>query len=113
MKNVEHGMKHYDELKVVGPYVLIEKIMNEEHKDGDIIIPDSKKYANNKIGIGKVLELGRTAKDETKLVEGDYVLYDYYSAYDDTSQNILTNCENIILQLSKEEAYKFLRSELF
>ena len=113
MKNVEHGMKHYDELKVVGPYVLIEKIMDKEHKDGDIIIPDSKKYANNKIGIGKVLELGRTAKDETKLAEGDYVLYDYYSAYDDTSQNILTNCENIILQLSKEEAYKFLRSELF
>ena len=67
MKNVEHGMKPYDELKVVGPYVLIEKIMDEEHKDGDIIIPDSKKYANNKIGIGKVLELGRTAKDETKL----------------------------------------------
>lgn len=112
MKNVEHGMKHYDELKVIGPYILIEKIVNEEHRVGDIIIPDSKKYANNKIGVGKVLELGRTAKNETKLTEGDYVLYDYYSAYNDTSQNILTKYENIILQLSEEEAYKFLRSEL-
>ena len=91
---------------------LVQRFENEEHKAGDIIIPDSKKYANNKIGVGKVLELGRTAKNETKLAEGDYVLYDYYSAYNDTSQNILTKYENIILQLSEEEAYKFLRSEL-
>ena len=37
MKNVEHGMKHYDELKVVGPYVLIEKIMSKPESNSFLL----------------------------------------------------------------------------
>lgn len=112
MKNVNHGISYYDELKVVGSYILIEKINNEEHKIGDIIIPDSKKYANNKIGVGKILEIGKNAKKETNLNINDFVLYDYYSAYDNNGKHILIRYDNIILQLTEEDAFKYLNSNL-
>ena len=85
---------------------------NDEHKIGDIIIPDSKKYANNKMGVGKILEIGNNAKKETNLKIGDYVLYDYYSAYDNNGKNILTRFDNIIFQLTEDEAYQYLNSSL-
>lgn len=112
MKNVEHGGICYKNLKVVCSCVLIEKMENDEHKVGDIIIPDSKQYANNKIGVGKLLELGEVAKKELQLSEGDYVLYDYYSAYDDSGKNILTKYDNIIMQMTESEANDFMNGTL-
>ena len=45
-------------------------------KNGEIFIPDSDKLKNYKMGVGKILDLSRKAKEETKLEVGDRVLVD-------------------------------------
>ena len=51
MSKIEYSTKEYEVFEVVGPHMLIERFEQEEHKVGNIIIPDSKKYA---FGICKV-----------------------------------------------------------
>lgn len=112
MKNVDYGFFNYDELTVIGPYILIEKMTKIEHKAGEIIIPDSKEYQNNKIGVGKILEIGKKAKIETNLNPGDYVLYDYYAANGNSGKNVLLKYNNVILQLTEDEMHQYLNSNL-
>jgi co-chaperonin GroES (HSP10) len=112
MKNVSYGMTNYDELTVVHSHILIEKISNYETKAGDIIIPESEKYANNKLGCGKILEIGTVAANETSLKAGDFVLYDYYSANGVHGEHVIVKYDSIILQLTEEEANSYLNSNL-
>jgi co-chaperonin GroES (HSP10) len=112
MSKIEYSTKEYDKFEVIGPYVLIEKFKNSEHKVGDIIIPDAKQYLNNKMEPGKIIQIGRKAKEMTSLEVGDYVLYDFCSAFSSVGLNVITHCENIIMQVTEEEAGQFLNGEL-
>ena len=110
---LEYGYKKYNKIEPKGLCILIEKMQeNDLRKNGDIYIPDSDKLKNYKMGVGKILDLSKKAKEETKLNVGDYVLYDYFSAHDDKSKNVLTNYENIIFQISYDEVIKFLNGKL-
>ena len=110
---LDYGYKKYNSMKPVGNCVLIEKMTeNELRKSHGLFIPQVKKLENNKIGVGKVLDLSKTAEEKTGVKPGDYVLYDYYSAFNDQSINILTNYENIIMIVSKKEADEFLNGTL-
>lgn len=110
---LEYGYTKYEKLIPIGDCVLIEKLSEDcLRKSHGLYIPDPAKYKNNKIGVGKVLDLSKTAKEKLGLKTGDYVLYDYFSVFDDKSINVLTKYENIIMQLNEDEAYKFLNGEL-
>ena len=110
---IEYGYTSYKKMKPVGNCVLIKKMLeNEFRKSHDLFIPQSKKFENNKIGIGKVLGISKIAEEKTGVKTGNYVLYDYYSAFDDSSINILTNYENLIMVVTEEEAKLFLNGSL-
>lgn len=110
---IDYGLTQYKKLNPKGLCILIEKMTeNDLRKNGEIYIPNTAKLENYKIGVGKILDLSRKAKNETNLSKNDYVLYDYYSAHDDNSKNILTNYENIIMKVSYDEAIKFLNGKL-
>lgn len=113
MNNVQYGFKEYDSIKPIGDKILIEKMKNDGPKCVDgIYVPESKNYKNCKIGIGRIVDIGDGAKKKYSLDIGDYVLYDYYSAHGDWEKNIITDGENIILQLTEKEAHKFLNESL-
>jgi co-chaperonin GroES (HSP10) len=112
MKNVNYGITNYDELTVVHSHILIEKISNYETKAGDIIIPESEKYANNKLGCGKILEIGSKAMLETNLKVGDFVLYDYYSGHGCNGKHVIVKYDSIIFQLTEEDTNNYLNSNL-
>lgn len=110
---IEYGYTKYNSIKPIGNCILIEKMMeNDLRKSHDLYIPQSKKFENNKIGIGKVLDLSKKAAEETGIKQNDYVLYDYYSAFDDNAINILTNYENVLMILTEKEAKQFLNGSL-
>ena len=110
---LEYGYKKYDKIEPKGLCILIEKMQETDLRKNDgIYIPDSDKLKNYKMGVGKILDLSKKAHEETKLEIGDYVLYDYYSAHNDNSINILTNYENIIFKVSYDEAIRFLNGKL-
>jgi hypothetical protein len=87
----------------VGTRVLLKKLVNTlDKKYGNIILPHS--HAKNcSLGVAQVIRLGEEAK-RTGLSENDYVLYDYYSVFSNMPDYVLTNAENIILQITEEEA---------
>jgi len=110
---INYGLTYYESMKPVGECLLIEKLTEDNlRKSHGLYIPEVAKQLNNKIGVGKVIALSKKAKEETNINENDYVLYDYFSANDDNGKHILTKYENIIMQLSEDEAYKFLNGEL-
>ena len=90
--------------------VLLKKLVCKlDKKYGNIILPHT--YAKNaSLGVAQVVKLGITAKEETGLNEGDYVLYDYYSVFQDTDDYVITKFENIILQLTYDEAQEYASS---
>ena len=110
---IEYGYTKYNSIKPIGNCILIKKL-NEAglRKSHGLYIPEVKKFENNKIGVGKVLDLSKTSSEKTGIKKGDFVLYDYYSAFDDNSINILTNYENVFMVLTKDEANAFLNGEL-
>jgi effector-binding domain-containing protein len=57
-------------------------------------------------------KISKKAKNALGININDYVLYDYYSVFDDKGKNVLTKYENIIMQMTEEEANKFLNGEL-
>ena len=110
---ISYGYTSYNEIKPVGNCVLIKKLMEDGlRKSHDLYIPQSKKFENNKIGVGKILDLSKKAKEETGIKKGDYVLYDYYSSHNDASINVLVDYENVLIVLTKEETDKFLNGTL-
>ena len=62
------------------------------------------------MGIAEILDLGNKAKEETNLSIGNYVLYDYYSVYEDNPIYVITKAENIIVVLTKEEADNYVKN---
>jgi co-chaperonin GroES (HSP10) len=106
---MNYGLREYDKIEVLNYHILIKKAANSgERKAGDIFIPENKDTLNNKIGVGQIIQIGSKAKELTGLKENDYVLYDYFSAYDDRGEHIITKCENIIGQINEQDVVPFL-----
>ena len=113
MTDISYNDVKYRSFDAIGKFVLIEKLQKPDFKKiGDIYIPESEKYKNQKMGVGIIRRVGKEAQEEYNVNVGDYVLYDYYSAHGDNKDSIITNAENLILQLTKEEAYKFINGDL-
>jgi len=110
---IEYSYRHYEYINPVGECVLIEKLTEDcLRKSHGLFIPDPAKFKNNKMGVGKVIGISKKAKNALGININDYVLYDYYSVFDDKGKNVLTKYENIIMQMTEEEANKFLNGEL-
>lgn len=103
--NVSHN---YNFIKPCGDKVLLKKLVNTLNKKyGNILIPQEINK-NQSFGVAQVIDLGssKSIKD-SGLKTGDYVLYDYFSVYNDNPEYVITKIENIILQITKEEALNF------
>jgi len=113
MTDISYGYSKYKKIDVLEKKVLLRKLKNDDLKCEDgIYIPKSEKYKNETIGLGEVLGIGDETAKETGINVGDYVMYDYYSAHGDWEENVITNSENILIKMSKEEAYEFLKGSL-
>ena len=109
----EFGNASYTSVDPIGEKVLIKKMMNKDLETvGGIFIPETSKYKNSKIGVGKIVDIGDDAVEKYAVKKDDYVLYDYFSAYGDYKQFIITNAENILLVLSEDEVNAYLKNEL-
>lgn len=94
----------------IGQKILLKKLVKTlDKKYGNIFIPHSVEK-NQSMGIAEVIDLGNEAKKETNLKSGDFVLYDYYSVYENNSVYVITNAENIILYLTKDEAEYYINN---
>lgn len=95
--------------KPIGTRVLLKKLVNTlDKKYGNIYLPHT--HAQNcSLGIAQIIKLGESAKD-SGLQENDYVLYDYYSVFSNMPEYVLTNVENIILQVTEEEAERYINN---
>lgn len=94
-----------------GTKVLLKKLVHTlDKKYGNIILPQTVEQ-NNSLGIAQIVKLGtHKSIQESGLTEGDFVLYDYYSVFENNKELVLTNVENIILCITKEEADTYLES---
>ena len=98
----------YNIMKPCGDKVLLKKLINTLNKKyGDILIPQDV-GKNMSFGVAEVIDLGSSESiKDSGLNIGDFVLYDYYSVYNDNKEYVITKIENIILQLTREEAIKY------
>lgn len=100
-------MEIKENYKPLGDIVLLEKLVKTmDKKYGNILIPHTTDK-NYSMGVAKVIDLGREAKEQTNLNIGDYVLYDYYSVFGNNPIYVITKAENIILQLTEEQANNY------
>ena len=96
-----------EKTKPVGDMVLLKKLVPTlDKKYGDIFIPHTVDK-NASMGVAQVIDLGKQAKEQTALKKGDYVLYDYYSAFGNYPVYVITRAENLIAKLTKTEAEEY------
>ena len=70
-----------EKTKPVGEIVLLKKLVPTlDKKYGDIFIPHTSDK-NLQMGVAQIVDMGDKAKETTGLNIGDYVFYDYYSAF--------------------------------
>lgn len=97
-------MEINEKTKPVGDILLLKKLVPTlDKKYGDIFIPHTSNK-NNSMGVAEIVDMGDKAKQATGLNNGDFVLYDYYSAFGNYPEYIVTRAENIIARITKEEA---------
>ncbi len=108
-----YGGLVFEKFKVSGDSVMLEKVgAGDLRKSGDIFIPVQMKRQNSKIGTGKVIAVSETARRDFHVEEGDYVLYDYFSAHGDYPDKVIVNAPNLLLKLTKDEMEKFVGTEI-
>jgi co-chaperonin GroES (HSP10) len=93
----------------IGNKVLLRKLIPTlDKRYGNILLPQS--YAKNaSLGIAEIINFGNGPEvKESGLNIGDYVLYDYYSVFQNNKDYVITNMENIILRITAEEAESYL-----
>lgn len=113
MNNISYNQVSYKTFDVVGHNVLLEKMKNDDCRFVDgIYLPKSEKNKNEKMGVGKVLEIGAEVDKDLGLNVGDFVLYDYYAANGDWVDNVIVKDESLLCILSNAEANDFLNDEL-
>lgn len=95
-------------LKAIGNKVVIKKLEKvHERKYGDLYLPD-KEDINQRMTKGEVISIGPNAINQG-FKEGDIVLYDTLSVYQDFHPIVVTKAENIILIFKdKETGLKFV-----
>ncbi len=105
--------REYGAINVVGKFVLIQKLENDDlRKEGGIYIPRSTEYENCRIGVGKILEISESQSEETGLKVGDFVMYDYHGAHNPKDENVITDIENVFMKVTEDEAKAFLNGGL-
>ena len=106
MNDVLYADEKYKKVDVVGEKVLIRKMKNwNDIFDYDgVFIVGSQKDKNTIMGCGQVLDVTPETTEKYGVQKGDYVLYDYWSAFGDYKDSIITNAENLIVKITKEEA---------
>lgn len=106
--NTTNSSHIYNSLKPCGDKVLLKKLVNTLNKKyGDILIPQDV-GKNMSFGVAEVMDLGTSESiKDSGLKIGDYVLYDFYSVFNDNPEYVITKIENIILQINEEEAIKY------
>lgn len=103
-------MEINENYRPLGKKILLRKLVKTlDKKYGDILIPHSTNQ-NNSMGVAEIVNMGNQAERESGLSVGDFVLYDYYSAYGNYPVYVITNWQNIIVQLTKQEADKYVSS---
>jgi co-chaperonin GroES (HSP10) len=103
-------MEYTEQMIPIGTKVLLKKLVHTlDKKYGNILLPQTHEQ-NSSMGIAQVIKLGtdKTVK-ESGLNVGDFVLYDYYSVFENNPELVLTNVENIILRITAEEAETYLQ----
>lgn len=96
-----------EKTKPVGEMVLLKKLVPTlDKKYGNILIPHSSDK-NCSMGVAEIIDLGQEAKKQTNLNKGDYVLYDYYSAFGNYPVYVITKAQNLLVKLNKTEAENF------
>lgn len=102
------GQKTWKSFKPFGTRVLLRKLRASLERSSDgIIIPESVN-SNCSLGVAQVVELGDADQVRDSCLEvGDYVLYDYWSVYNDQTQHVITNVQNIVMKLTPEEASEY------
>ena len=89
--------------------VLLKKLKPTlERHYGDIVVP----YITNKntaIGVAKIVKLGNKITNEDGINVDDYVMYDYYSVFEDGPEYVITRSENIFMKVTEEEAKEISR----
>lgn len=100
---------NYKNVKPIGELVVLKKLVKTlDKKYGDIFIPQSQDK-NASMGLGQVVDLGEKAK-EYGLNINDYVLYDYFSVFENNPDYVLTKCENIILVIDENEKNNYINN---
>ena len=104
-----YANSEYNDVTPVGKMVLLKKVKpNLERHYGDIVVP----YITNKntaIGVAKIVKLGNKITDEDGIMVNDFVLYDYYSVYEDGPEYVITKSENIYMKVDEDEAKEITR----
>lgn len=109
---VEYGGLEFKSLKISGNSVLLEKVSSGDLQSvNGIYLPVERKFKNNKIGTGKVLQASTQAMEEFGIGIGDYVLYDYYAAHGDYPDKVIVNATNLLLKMNKKEMENFLGAD--
>ena len=86
-------------MKAVGRKVAIEKIDKyTERYYGDIYIP-TKFELNTRLSRGKIVSVGKDCKYNIK--EGDIVMYDTMSVFNEEGDIVITNDENVIIKIEE------------
>ena len=106
---MKYGTSEYKDVTPVGKMVLLKKLKPTlERHYGDIVVP----YITNKntaIGVAIVIKLGNKITDEDGINVDDYVMYDYYSVFEDGPEYVITRSENIFMKVTEEEAKEISR----
>lgn len=106
---MKYGTSEYNDVTPVGNMVLLKKLKPTlERHYGDIVVP----YITNKntaIGVAKIVKLGNKITNEDGINVDDYVMYDYYSVFEDGPEYVITRSENIFMKVTEEEAKEISR----
>ena len=106
---MKYGTSEYNDVTPVGKIVLLKKLKPTlERHYGDIVVP----YITNKntaIGVAKIVKLGNKITNEDGINVDDYVMYDYYSVFEDGPEYVITRSENIFMKVTEEEAKEISR----
>lgn len=106
---MKYGTSEYNDVTPIGKMVLLKKIKpGLERHYGDIIVPYIKNK-NTAIGVAKVVKLGNRITNEDGISVDDYVMYDYYSVFEDGPEYVITKSENIFMKVTEKEAKEISR----
>jgi co-chaperonin GroES (HSP10) len=113
MNDVEFMNVKYGKLNPVGEFVLIERMDPVDLKMSDgIYIPESDTWENNRIGIGKIVQISEAEAEKLGVNVDDIVMYDFHSAHNTKDKVHITKSENIFMTLTPSEAVDFLNGTL-